>query len=50
VANWLDRQTQKRATQAALAFRHLRAFANWAAGEDDYRGLIAPDAFTAIAP
>jgi integrase len=47
VAHWLGRQAEKRAAQAALAFRLLRAFANWADGEDDYRGLIAPDALTA---
>jgi integrase len=47
IAQWLERESQTRPTQTALAFRLIRAFANWARGEDDYKGLIAADAFAA---
>ncbi len=44
VAEWLNEETPKRATQAALAFRLLRAFINWCEGKPEYKGLAAHDA------
>jgi integrase len=44
VAAWLDEETPRRGTQAALAFRLLRAFLSWCDGQPDYRGIAAPDA------
>lgn len=44
VAEWLELETQKRATQAALAFRLLRAFINWCNERDEYKGIAASDA------
>ena len=41
---WLRDETARRPTQAALAYRLLRAFLNWCADTPDYRGLAAPDA------
>lgn len=39
VAAWLDEETPKRGTQAALAFRLLRAFLFWCEGQPDFMGL-----------
>ena len=44
VAEWLEEEAPKRPTQAALAFRLLRAFINWSDGKAEYRGLAAADA------
>ena len=44
VGNWLEEETPRRATQAALAFRLLRAFINWCGERDEYRGIAALDA------
>jgi len=47
VISWLEVETPKRGTQAALAFRLLRAFVNWCEtkpreNETDYRGIADP--------
>lgn len=44
VSAWLEVETPKRATQAALAFRLLRAFINWCNEREEYKGIAAPDA------
>ena len=44
VAEWLSEETPRRATQAALAFRLLRAFLNWCDGKQQYKGIAARDA------
>jgi integrase len=44
VSEWLEEETPKRATQAALAFRLLRAFINWCNEREEYKGIAAPDA------
>jgi hypothetical protein len=40
---WLEEETPHRATQAALAFRLLRAFINWCNERAKYKGIAAPD-------
>lgn len=44
IGAWLEEETQRRATQAALAFRMLRAFLNWCESKAEYKGIAAPDA------
>lgn len=44
VKAWLRDEAARRPTQAALAFRLLRAFLNWCADTPDYSGIAAPDA------
>ncbi|MFZ4537036.1 tyrosine-type recombinase/integrase [Propionivibrio sp.] len=44
IGAWLEEETPRRATQAALAFRLLRAFTNWCNERDEYKGIAAPDA------
>ena len=44
IGAWLEEETQRRATQAALAFRMLRAFLNWCEGKAEFQGIAAPDA------
>lgn len=44
ITQWLDAETPKRGTQAALAFRLLRAFLNWCEDTEAYRGIASPDA------
>lgn len=44
VAEWLEEETPKRGTQAALAFRLLRAFINWCADRKEYQGIASSDA------
>ena len=44
VSQWLEDETPKRATQAALAFRLLRAFIHWCNERDECKGIAAPDA------
>ncbi len=47
VKAWLRDETARRPTQAALAFRLLRAFLNWCNDTPDYAGLAAADACSA---
>lgn len=44
IGTWLEEETTKRPTQAALAFRLLRAFINWCNEQDHYKGIAATDA------
>lgn len=44
VQSWLKEQTAKRPTQAALAFRLLRAFINWCAEDERYQGTASSHA------
>jgi integrase len=44
VSEWLEEEIPKRATQAALAFRLLRAFIHWCNEREEYKGIAAPDA------
>lgn len=44
IGAWLEEETPRRATQAALAFRLLRAFINWCEGKAEYKGVAALDA------
>jgi integrase len=44
VGAWLEEETPRRATQAALAFRLLRAFINWCNERNDYKDIASPDA------
>ena len=39
---WMQEESARRPTRAALAFRQLRAFVNWMEGQRAYQGLI-PD-------
>lgn len=43
---WLSKESATRATRTALAFRCLRAFANWCEESEYYAGLIPDGAFT----
>jgi integrase len=47
VQRWLEAETAVRPTQAALAFRLLRAFLNWCEEESDYAGIADPGACSA---
>ena len=47
VKAWLRDETARRPTQAALAYRLLRAFLNWCADTPDYRGLASDDSCNA---
>lgn len=47
VKAWLRDETARRPTQAALAFRLLRAFLNWCNDTPTYAGLAAADACSA---
>lgn len=44
VKSWLRDEAARRPTQAALAFRLLRAFLNWCTDTPDYRGIASADA------
>lgn len=44
VGAWLEKEAAHRPTQAALAFRLLRAFLNWCELEKDYRNIVSPTA------
>ena len=44
VRAWLRVETEKRPTQARLAFGALRAFLNWCADSKQYSDLVNPDA------
>ncbi len=41
---WLETESPKRSTQARIAFDALRAFINWADGQEKYKGLASLDA------
>jgi len=47
IAEWLNNESEKRPTAAALAFRLLRAFGGWAADTAEYAGIVPADAFQA---
>jgi len=47
IQKWLEWETSIRPTQAALAFRLLRAFLNWCEEEPAYQGMVSPGACTA---
>ncbi len=47
LAEWLKSESETRPTNAAQSYRLLRAFIRWAADMPDYRGLIAPGAYSA---
>lgn len=47
VTAWLTNESESRPTSAALAFRMLRAFINWAEDIPEYRGVIPVDACSA---
>jgi integrase len=47
VAEWLENESVQRPTSAAYAYRMLRAFIRWCEGKEKYRGIIAPDAYSA---
>jgi integrase len=47
VAEWLSKENARGPTQAALAYRLLRAFVHWAAGEKKYHEEIDLSAFSA---
>jgi len=40
IANWLEKETKKRPTIAALAFRMLRACLRWAADRPKFAGMV----------
>ncbi|MBC8739015.1 integrase family protein [Paraburkholderia sp. UCT31] len=45
VAAWLEMETAQRPTNAAHAYRLLKAFIRWSAGHDDYTGIVGADAW-----
>ena len=45
VAVWLEDEARERPTNAAHAYRLLKAFIRWSAGQDEYAGIILPDAY-----
>jgi integrase len=47
VAQWLRREVARRPTNAAKAFRLLRAFARWTADVREYKGIVPLDACSA---
>lgn len=46
ITDWLETESLKRPTSAALSFRLLRAFVSWAVDIPEYRGIAFADAFT----
>lgn len=44
IKEWLEAETATRPTQAALAYRLLRAFVNWCDSKPAYRGVAKPEA------
>ena len=44
VAEWLDAETIRRPTQAALGYRLLRAFLNWCSGHKEFSAITTPGA------
>jgi integrase len=49
IAAWLEQEAAVRRTNAAQSYRLLRAFIRWAADIPAYRGIVAPDAYSARA-
>jgi integrase len=47
IAAWLEHEAAGRPTNAAQSYRLLRAFIRWAADVPAYRGIVAPDAYSA---
>lgn len=47
IESWLKRETAKRPTSTALAYRLLRAFIRWANEQKAYKGIIPADAYSA---
>lgn len=47
IAAWLKTESETRPTNAAQSYRLLRAFIRWAADMPEYRGLVAPDVYSA---
>ncbi len=47
VAEWLQRETGKRPTAAALAYRLLRAFIRWCNDTKAYKGIVSHEAYSA---
>jgi integrase len=47
VAAWLEKEAAERPTNAAQSYRLLRAFIRWAADIPAYRGIIAPETYSA---
>lgn len=47
IAAWLQKEAESRPTNAEQSFRKLRSFVRWAADMPEYRGLVAPEIFTA---
>jgi len=47
VAQWLKREVARRPTNAAKAFRLLRAFVRWTADMREYKGIVPLDACSA---
>jgi integrase len=47
VAAWLEKEAADRPTNAAQSYRLLRAFIRWAADIPAYRGIIAPETYSA---
>jgi len=45
VAAWLEDEARERPTNAAHAYRLLKAFIRWCDGQDDYSGIISADAY-----
>ncbi|MCP3713874.1 integrase family protein [Paraburkholderia sp. CNPSo 3281] len=45
VAAWLEVETAQRPTNAAHAYRLLKAFIRWTADHDDYAGIVGADAW-----
>lgn len=49
VETWIKGEAARRPTHAALAYRLLRGFLNWAAERPEYAGVVHPDACKAKA-
>lgn len=47
VAAWLQEESQQRPTNAAHAYRLLKAFIRWCQAQNDYAGTIPADAYNA---
>ncbi|MEZ2349571.1 tyrosine-type recombinase/integrase [Caballeronia sp. RCC_10] len=45
VASWLEVESAERPTNAAHAYRLLKAFIRWSAGHDDFSGIVGSDAW-----
>ncbi|MEM5316088.1 integrase family protein [Paraburkholderia sp. JHI869] len=45
VSAWLEVETAQRPTNAAHAYRLLKAFIRWSADHDDYAGIVSADAW-----